>query len=422
LPDGGLKTRSRLLPAPNTGRMIDTFDDTRPPGQHVELDFGQPIMPSGIQVTESEGHPFHSRKRGSKGDVGGEFRTTKSYMRPVNNASIAGYRVEQPSGSYGWSYKGPCMPMNPYAGPHGQGKFPSSIETSDDDLDELGATAIAQCKPTNSVAELSTALGEIVKDGIPSIIGHQTWKDRTNHARNAGGEYLNVQFGWLPLVNDVQKLMHGVSHAKTVLEQFERDAGKVVRRRFTFPMERKESRVELGEREPFGPTNTVLRKSSPQPTLWLNIVETKRRWFSGAFTYHLPSGYNSRKAVDKYSSYADKILGLNLDPDTLWELQPWSWAIDWFSSTGDVLSNVNDSIKYGLVMQYGYMMETSIVEHTYTLEGGGKPNLYHLVRPLTFVTETKKRRKANPFGFGVKWTDLSSAQTAILVALGLSRS
>jgi predicted RNA methylase len=88
------------------------------------------------------------------------------------------------------------------------------------------------------------------------------------------------------------------------------------------------------------------------------------------------------------------------------------------------LHNLNAFAANGLVMRYGYMMEHTIVKHTYSHVGPsgitGKPDM--TVPPLVLVTETKKRIGANPFGFGVDWNGLSSFQLSIAAALGLSRS
>jgi len=75
----------------------------------------------------------------------------------------------------------------------------------------------------------------------------------------------------------------------------------------------------------------------------------------------------------------------------------------------------------GLVMRYGYLMEHSIVRDTYTIDGTGLKSEFLPIQPLVLVTETKIRRKANPFGFGLKWDGLSPFQLSIAAALGLSK-
>jgi len=159
--------------------------------------------------------------------------------------------------------------------------------------------------------------------------------------------------------------------------------------------------------------------------LRLLMIEEKiiERWFSGAFTYHLPSDYDSRSKMTDYASLADKVYGTSITPEVLWELAPWSWAVDWFFNAGDVVNNLSDWESAGLVMRYGYMMEHTFHKYTYIASGTGFKKELNLasVPSLTLVTETKKRVGANPFGFGVTWDGLSPFQTSVLAALGISR-
>jgi hypothetical protein len=124
----------------------------------------------------------------------------------------------------------------------------------------------------------------------------------------------------------------------------------------------------------------------------------------------------------QFATYADKVLGASLTPETLWNLAPWSWAVDWFSNTGDVLHNLQSFQSDGLVMRYGYMMVHTIVKDTYRLSSSNLGNDSSSgVSPLAYVTETKTRAKANPYGFGASWNGLSPHQLAILGALGITR-
>jgi len=122
----------------------------------------------------------------------------------------------------------------------------------------------------------------------------------------------------------------------------------------------------------------------------------------------------------RHALEAKKLLGISLTPETLWNLAPWSWTVDWFSNAGDVISNVSDWATDGLVMRYGYLMEHSIVKDTYLMNGTGSKSVPSCP-PLQLVTETKLRKRANPFGFGLTWNGLSAVQLAILGALGISR-
>lgn len=371
----------------------------------------------------SEGHRFPPPK-GSLTDVGGDFFTFKQYISSKHDHKRVLKQYVPGSGSFAQDrvQTGPVVAHLPTDGsPALNPVWPPSGASSNSALDKKGATAVALCKPTNSVANLTTALGELMREGLPKLVGSASWESRTNTAlrKSAGDEYLNLQFGWAPLVNDVVSFGNGVVNADAVLRQYERDAGKVVRRKFHFSTEKSSS-------------VTLLDNSAPQGTGQLSYDtlgalqrtrETVRHtYFSGAFTYHLPTGYDSRSKLSRYALLA-QLLGLDMKPSTLWNLAPWSWAVDWVTNTSDVISNLEDFATLGLVMRYGYIMEHTIVSDTYTLGPCRlKDGPWVQADPITFVTETKVRRKANPFGFGVTWEGLSTFQTSILAALGMSRS
>jgi len=376
----------------------------------------------GTQFTTSEGHPFNPRDhRRVEGDLGGEFFTEKLYFDQAPKGRSQSWTVETQVSGYDRTdniYSMPVFPVNPY-----NLVFPPPISASDEDLDAAGATAVARCKPTNSVADVATFVGETLKDGLPHLPGSQTWEKRTGVAKKAGHEYLNAEFGWKPLLNDVRSFATAVKHAHAVLSQFERDSGKTVRRRYSFPEQKTVSdSVIATDVRPWMPVDQTYWWDTASGRVTKTVETVTRRWFSGAFTYHLPSGSDTRSKMARYALEADKLFGILPTPETLWELAPWSWAIDWFSNTGDVVSNLSDRAVYGLVMRYGYMMEHSIVRHTYNFEGpSGYLGLEGFVQPISLVREVKKRRKANPFGFGLTWDGLSPEQGLVAAALGLTR-
>ncbi|DAD50193.1 TPA_asm: maturation protein [ssRNA phage Gerhypos.4_3] len=321
-------------------------------------------------------------------------------------------------------YTGPVLPRRPDLMP-----FPPFIDSSNATLDAWGSKAIAQCKPTNSVADASVFLGELLHDGIPKLLGAALWKQGTENALKASSqEYLNAQFGWKPLVNDMRKFAYAVRHADQVLSQFERDAGKVVRRKYSFPTELSATTelVATGA-SPFIAGSASALSLPVLPTGDRNVFRIRnterRRWFSGAFTYYLPSGGNARSVMGKHAQEAKKLLGLSLTPDTVWNLSPWSWAVDWVSNTGDVLSNLTDWAVDGLTLRYGYIMEHTMVTDTYVYSGPtGFQSTFARPSSVSLVAETKVRRKATPFGFGLTWGGLSPRQLAIAAALGITHS
>jgi hypothetical protein len=78
-------------------------------------------------------------------------------------------------------------------------------------------------------------LGEILREGIPKAVGAAALKNRFSDYRDIGGEYLNYQFGWAPIVSDLKSVASAISNSERILRQLERDSGKNVRRKFAFP-------------------------------------------------------------------------------------------------------------------------------------------------------------------------------------------
>jgi len=373
----------------------------------------------GTQITESEEHPGW-RRSGGRQDMGGNFRTRKRYCETELKSH---YIASRDSGT------GSVEQIRKYTGPYpavsaSTVTLPPYSQTNTSVLESLGTTAIARCKPTNAVADLSVALGEVVKDGLPSVPRWSQIKEDTDRARRAGSEYLNFEFGWRPLASELDDFGRAVTHAAALMRQYERDAGKIVRRKYSFPPERTKTTVDLGvTTPPMSVVSSAFYKVGkvPEGHLMRERETFKQQWFSGAFSYSLPRGWKSSNALLEHAAKASFLYGVELTPSTVWNLAPWSWAADWVANIGDVLSNVSDFAVDGLVVRYGYIMEHSLIRDTYTYVG--ETNLVHPTVPqaVSFVTETKIRRKASPFGFGITWDGFSPRQIAILSALGITR-
>nr|UJQ85709.1 MAG: hypothetical protein 1 [Leviviridae sp.] len=443
--EGGclLGQRTRFIPfeTPHSGSLLRHFIDQGNPANNyvVTTSSSNDDLDTyfrGSQVTDSEAHPAWLRRRqGSvfKGDLGGPFSTTKKTVEaPLGlSASISGERYSEPNsfnpeGRYidRVIYSGPILPLAPW-----MCEWPVPSSSSSNTLDELGTTAIARCSPSNPTVDLAVTIGEFFKEGIPATIGGtlQQWKSLSGRDRRRaiGKEHLNIEFGWKPLINDLVKFSHAIVHADKILSDYQRGSGSMVRRRYEFPKQ-EESSILLARdaTSPWiNPSHGLLYTPlANQGKVYRTYKYERKQWFSGAFTYYVPPPDGLRNSMARAVIQARKLLGISLTPDTLWNLAPWSWAIDWFTNTGDVLSNWSDWAIDNQVLLYGYMMEHTVQSYTYTftgptgLYGGGVPG------DISMVTETKLRRQATPYGFGLNWADFSARQLSIITALGISRS
>lgn len=351
-------------------------------------------------------------------DLGGPFTTTKSWVEGSPGSSSASIGYSSYPNWMTMTYQGVT-----YVVDSSRWIFPTLPPVNTQELNRFGATAIARSKPTNSVADASVFMGELLREGIPTFSALNSFQKSSGPLRASAGDYLAFEFGVKPIIADVKKFIYAARHANAVLTQYERDVGRLVRRQYRFPSQisRTVETLSGGGREVpadatrFHNTATTARRTRK------TTVTTVDRWFSGAFTYAMPSGSSSRDKLARYAAQAEKLIGLNFDPETVWNLSPWSWAVDWFSNAGDVVSNLSDFATDGLVLRYGYMMETYTIAVTYTNEVSGYVPGFSFP-DLTLITQRKVRRRANPFGFGFSWDGLSPRQLAITAALGISRS
>lgn len=380
---------------------------------------------TGSQSTDSEGHPRNPKTGNREG--GGPFQTATE-------------RWEFPTITHDW--RAPDAPQfrtvaalgTPITNTLLPADRPKSAEElkktkSLSSLDPYGATAIAQVAPTNPNSNAAITIGELVKDGIPKLPGIHTWKERLHNLRQIGDEYLNIEFGWKPLLSDIKSHASSVRDSGLILKQYQKDSGANVRREFEFPTEVNESSRVVGSARP----SCVPGGGDALPGYYTigslgKLVQSKRistrRWFSGCFTYHTPSADDFAGGLMRNADAADKVFGIQPTPEVLWELTPWSWGIDWFSNAGDVIHNFTQLSSQGLVMRYGYVMEESITEITNTIEPvNGSIGITGLSRvpDSRYICVVKSRQAANPFGFGIGWEDLSPTQIAITAALGITR-
>ncbi len=285
------------------------------------------------------------------------------------------------------------------------------------DMYSKGATAISRTIPTAPVFSAVTAMRELRADGFPSAPGVQSWRDRTLRARNAGGEYLNVEFGWLPLVSDMRNFAKSVKSHHAILSDLRAGSSKNTRVGYHFPSS-----------DSFSSTQGSAFVHWPTDTGYSTIVsanytarQTQETWFKGCFTYLLPESDTSIGKAQLYVEYADKLLGIKPTPENIWNSSPWSWALDWFANTGDVLANISALGQNSLALKYGYIMSSCSTETTVNTVSEATAFGGFTAGSVTHLQEWKKRLPANPYGFGVTGDSLSNTQKAIVAALGLTR-
>lgn len=379
-------------------------------------------LPPRVLIERGEVMTFnHAPLQLGKGDVGGPFWSSQSRYESSGNFVVAQ--------GLGRRYEGTLhLQSAPFSG-----SYPAKPQHFDAVV-MAGSTAIARTTPTNPVAGAAVSIGE-ARQGFPRFVGSTLMK-RTRDLRDVGDEYLNVEFGWKPLIRDLLSFSRSVKDSNKVLRQMYRDsgAGNSVRRSYKFP-------AETSKTEPDGPKwgyvapfkcdgsqlDSWMLGSGPQPIGYRQWQETETRtWFSGAYSYVMPDPpRNFVGNLDKWDAEANKLFGTRLTPEVLWNLAPWSWAADWFSNTGDVLSNISAFGSDSLVLRYGYIMRKTRVMNCSMWQG----YVNHPDGSARFVqaqehtgSETRVRLRATPYGFGIDMGALTPRQIAIAGAVGLTQA
>lgn len=370
------------------------------------------------ELIRSKDTPFWRKKIKLGIAVGGEFEVRKRTYSEYSTLGTGDLDFSSSSDPHAWGYhwRGPQFA---YFNNFNNATFPTVTPSSDAVLASMGRFAISQVAPTKSSFDLATFIGEL-REGLPHAIGFaSSSKGRSSAARNAGSEYLNVEFGWKPLVSDARKFGFTVANAARLWKQYYEQANKPIKRRFQFDIERTTSVSSPSTRQARPVMGTAAYSNSTGNGQVTITTETYRNvWFEGVFRYYIPSS-----PLAYYESKGNKLYGTRLDPNTLWNLAPWSWAFDWIGDAGTLMENLSLFSTDNLVMPWAHIMEHRSVKRTYEWRGScfntypGKQYMRQV-----FQTETKKRIPASPYGFHIGWDSLSPRQWAIIGALGLSRS
>jgi hypothetical protein len=301
--------------------------------------------------------------------------------------------------------------------------------TSSSDLESQAAVWYGRMAPVVGEFSLSTFLGEL-REGLPRLLPDII--RRANFARAAGSDYLNVEFGFKPLVDDLRNIAEILMSASYGLY---RPLGAYHRQRAAQPIITFD-RVELSNSAGYVATGDYLQtlsgipSSTPMTTerifdIWGSTVRrsTLKRWFEGEFVYIPKASFDPKNFFDRYET----LMKVELTPSVLWELSPWSWLFDWFLQIGGAISAMEAGMDNRVLSTYYYAMEeftssVSLSVHMFRLRSGSSPALPSLYLQKSEL-HTKRRIRGNPFGFtGVSSNPLSLEQSAILGALGLTKT
>jgi hypothetical protein len=331
---------------------------------------------------------------------------------------------------------GICVPSTSYAGLNfgfQSGNYP--------DYKNVAQQLYVSAAPSSEVFDLANFVGEL-REGLPGIVP-SLLKGKVNAFKASGSDYLNVEFGWKPFLND---LINAGLALKTATETLMRPSSIVRRTRGRKPT--------LTSSEVSGTTSRMRSQSVGLPS-WaaaqvnfqgsapvngnvsypfysdgVNLIGESyygsslkvERWFEGEFVQLPKIGFDP----ENYFSRLNELINLELTPETLWNLAPWSWLVDWHLRIGDSIAANLLAVDDRVHSVYAYAMQRT-TEAYFTagrIDSAQSGYTYIGDRDYGTVwrTTVKQRVRANPYGFTAGGADaLNESQTAILAALGLTK-
>lgn len=405
------------------------------------------------EVTTDEEHPWYAwrevvKNTASRGfttgvEIGGNFTSVKTRASLLSTDEV--YLKASPyRGDYLAKFRGPLIPSVPTLGtvrsdvkvnvPMHIGSTVKSLDSmnssgqdawlsvsdTDEELATLGASLVSKLAPTAPHNSVYTSLGELRNDGLPSLPFWSLLRKQKdeNFSNLIGGEYLNYQFGIAPTISDVKSILSTVNKADKLWKQYLRDSGRLVRRRMDMDPEISTTTGTLASGNAYIPVGTAgSHWSSVGPITYTDTTATKR-WFSAAYLYYVDE--SSLAGMDGWLERAQYLYGWKPDPSAYYNLTAWSWLLDWFTNTGDVIDNISLYLEDPFLTRWAYIMEETSVTRTVS-QGLISNEGQACTAQIRFETNIKKRRRVNPFHLGFKGEALNGHQLAILAALGLTK-
>lgn len=281
-----------------------------------------------------------------------------------------------------------------------------------------------ELKKIPTVPVLGGPRDRILQGGLRGLPGRML--NRLLDFRRLGSEYLNVVFGWLPFVKDLQEMYKLTLDIDERIRKLRRDNGRIIHRERRLVDTTTVSVTESTVNGPFAyllPTPIIIGGGRTRRTVTSSYKE--QIWFEGAFRYYVPN--IGSLEWEKRAKRA--LFGANVTPVNVWKVLPWSWLIDWFANTSDVLSNMSENAVDNTVAKYAYVMRTTERDNVTVIQtdwGGrsGAPATYPAGGGLSVLREstiTKSRIPATPYGFGLTTSGLSPYRIGVLAALGMSQ-
>jgi hypothetical protein len=305
----------------------------------------------------------------------------------------------------------------------------------------VGAGVIASANPWKPKATLAQTILELMSGDVPSVVKNlrKYVTSLQSLKKTAGSDWLNVQFGWVPLINDIRDTVETLLKLHMLLygsDNYRRTRGGDLGEWSRFQQNTSDRTLDFGSPLAAGALQSPYWKdyqNTGYPLVgpgyvtgdignWSRSVRITAD-FRFSAKYHRGAQPNSRERG--YIERATELLGLEITPAVLWEITPWTWLLDWASNLGSVAANISQLDWSNVLLDYAYLTFFVKTESSIAYKGPTQITpelrLSHGYIAQGYTTEEKVREQASPYGFSVSWDGLNPFQLSILAALGMSR-
>lgn len=252
-----------------------------------------------------------------------------------------------------------------------------------------------------------------IHDGIVSL-SRRDWRST---AKNVGSEHLNQQFGWMPLIRDIENAIKVLTTIDAMIY------GSSTRRSRTIKYSTFHAEYAGGDRVMTRYSDGSYLSSSDSSTLQPMVISDLSydvRLSARLIPIARP-GLGANTFIDQVEEVLRKLGAWY--PALGWDLLPYSWLIDWATSLGTAINNAGYYGNNPGQVSIDYAWATSCYRALSRIEFKKSRAVSGLVTrtalfPGKELSITKIRHGATPFGMGLDLKGLSSWQISILVALG----
>lgn len=159
-------------------------------------------------------------------------------------------------------------------------------------------------------------------------------------AREVANHHLAAQMGWIPLVNDIRKLLKFHDHVEKRIQELDRLSSKGGLKRVVQSRSNSKTVTAVGT-EFFAFSSTGVQIKCRKET-----TTSLRVWSTVRWKPTFPSSFNRMTSKARRRLAGRLVLGLSSGQIGVqaWNLIPWTWLIGWCVNVDDFLSSYNNTV------------------------------------------------------------------------------